>query len=99
MFLQGLDFIKTAKTALICALIVGFFASEVMLLVGLSAWSQNRVLNKHLVEVECEVKEMEVQVKKKALKNEQLRQDLETIRLQAFMKAYERSEYIIETKK
>ena len=94
-----MDLKKVVKTALIICLFAGIVSSEVLIIVHLSAWSQKTVLEKRILEAEYLSKKLEVLTKEKELKNEQLRQDLEAIRLRAFIKAYERSEYIIEVKK
>lgn len=52
---------------------------------------QNEILRK-----QNEVKKLEIAVRQRQLQNEKLRGDIDNLRLEAFLKAYSRSEYLVE---
>lgn len=54
---------------------------------------QNEILRK-----QNEVKKLEIAVRQRQLQNEKLRGDIDNLRLEAFLKAYSKAEYLVEAK-
>lgn len=59
---------------------------------------QNEILRKQneILRKQNEVKKLEIAVRQRQLQNEKLRGDIDNLRLEAFLKAYSRSEYLVE---
>lgn len=79
----------TASLVLLLAL--GLTGGAALAQINTRLTLQNDILRK-----QNEVKKLELAVKNQQLQNEKLRGDIENMRFNAFIKAYSRSEYLVE---
>lgn len=84
------------KDFLICICLIAAFSFGVIKTGTQIQKYESEKIEREIKEYEKACKVVEFQIKQKQLQNEKTKQDLETIRLQAFIKAYSQGEYIIE---
>lgn len=85
-----------AKEILISLLLLEAFLFGVLLIGTQIQKYEKAMIERDTAEYQKAAKIAEVTLREKQVKNESIREDLETIRLQAFIKAYSHGEYIVE---